>query len=286
MKFKLLIGFVSISLALSACGKKTSSGTTDSSGEIELKLNLTKGKKYAMEFNMDNTVEMNMMGQSVNSTNKIIMGGDYEVMDVLPSGNFLVRTTYRKIKMNGDAMGMKYEYDSETDKASGPQGEQMATSMKKMIGEYMEMEMDKTGKVIKTTSSPALTENDKEGKPKKSGFENMQFNVFPDKKLKVGDTWENSVEQNMNGTMVDLKSTYTLTAVNNGIAEVKIEGTFTIKPGSEGKFTGSQKGTSKIEIATGICTEAIIDQDIDMEANNMGMKMPMKMKNKITVTLK
>ena len=54
---------------------------------------------------------------------------------------------------------------------------------------------------------------------------------------------------------------------------------------TNGKVNGTQKGTGKIEIATGLSKEVIMDQNIDMEMDDMGMKMPMKMKNKITVTI-
>lgn len=281
MKTKLFIAFLSIGLITTSCGsKKTGTDGSGSSDEIELKLNLTKGKKYDMKMVMNSNAEMNMMGQAVNTVNNIEMGMDYEVMDVLANGNFLVRTTYKKTKMDGETMGMKYEYDSETGKVSGMQGEQMSKSMKKMIGQYTELEMDKFGKVIKTTNS------DTTGKRKnRGGIENFSFAVFPDKKIKVGDTWESNIEQNMEGTMMVIKSTYKLISVKDGIAEVSIDGVVEIKPGSEGKVSGTQKGTAKIEVATGLGKEVVIDQDMEMEMDDMGMKMPVKMKNKITITM-
>lgn len=281
MKTKLFIAFLSIGLVATSCGNKKGgeNNTTTGSDEIELKLNLTKGKKYDMKMVMNSNAEMNMMGQAVNTVNNIEMGMDYEVMDVLANGNFLVRTTYKKTKMDGETMGMKYEYDSETGKATGMQGEQMSKSMKKMIGQYTELEMDKFGKVIKATNS------DTTSKKSKGGIENFSFAVFPDKKVKVGDTWESNVEQNMEGTIMVIKSKYKLNSVTDGIADISIDGVVEIKPGAEGKVSGTQKGTAKIEVATGIGKEVVIDQDIEMEMNDMGMKMPVKMKNKITITM-
>ncbi len=283
MKTKLFIAFLSVALVATSCGNKK--GGTDGSGttdEIELKLNLTKGKKYDMKMNMETNVEMNMMGQAVNSVTSMNMAMDYEVKDVLPSGNFLVRSTYKTIKMSGETMGMKYEFDSETGTATGMQGEQMAAGMKKMIGEYSEMEMDKAGKVIKTFNSPGLTT---EGGKQRNGFESMNYSIFPDKKIKVGDTWDSNIEQDMNGTIMIIKTTYKLVAVKDGMADITMDGTIELKPGSNGKVNGTQKGTGKIEIATGLSKEVIMDQNIDMEMDDMGMKMPMKMKNKITVTI-
>lgn len=281
MKTKLLIAFISVALVATSCGKK--GGTTNSSGEIELKLNLTKGKVYDMKMVLTSQTEMNMMGQTVNSNTNMEMGMDYEVKDVLANGNYLVRNTYKTIKMSGDAMGMKYEYDSQTGKASGMQSEKMAEGMKKLIGQYTEIEMDKTGKTIKTTMSPELTSGEGKGS---DGMTNLNYSVFPDKKLKVGDTWESDIEQKMGKTDIIIKTKFKLVSVKDGIAEISMDGTLDIKPGSEGEITGTQKGTTKVEIATGMNQEVNIDQDIQMQMNDMGMKMPVKMKNKITITTK
>ena len=145
MKSKLLFAFLSVALITTSCGGKKTGGPENpaTSDEIELKLNLPKGKKYDMRLSMQSTGEMNMMGQQVTTTTNMNMGMDYEVMDINPAGNYVVRSTYRTIKMSGETMGMKYEYDSETEKANGMQAEEMSKSMKKMIGQYTEMEMDK-----------------------------------------------------------------------------------------------------------------------------------------------
>lgn len=283
MKTKLFIAFLGVALVATSCGKKGGSNGPNSSGEIELKLNLTKGKIYEMKMVLVSQTEMNMMGQTINSNTNMEMGMGYEVKDILANGNFLVRTTYKTIKMSGDAMGMKYEYNSETDSASGIQAKKMGEGMKKMIGQYTEIEMDKTGKNIKTTMSPGLTSGDKKGG---DGMTNLNYTVFPDKKLKVGDTWESDIDQKMGNTEVIIKTKFKLVSVKDGVAEISMDGTLGLKPGSEGEITGTQKGTVNVEIATGMNKNVTIDQDIQMEMNDMGMKMPMKMKNKITITTK
>src|SRR5690349_751726 len=115
MRSKLFIAFLSVVFITTSCGGKKTGGseTPTTSDEIELKLNLTKGKKYDMRMTMVSTGEMNMMGQQVTTTTDMNMGMDYEVMDINPAGNYVVRSTYRTIKMSGETMGMKYEYDSE-----------------------------------------------------------------------------------------------------------------------------------------------------------------------------
>jgi hypothetical protein len=283
MKTKLFIAFLSIAFIATSCGGKTKGGSDGpgSSGEIELKLNLTKGTKYDMKISMVSNAEMNMMGQAVSTTSDMNMGMDYEVVDVLPSGNFLVRSTFKTIKLTGETMGMKYDYDSETGKATGMQAEQMQQSMKKKIGEYTEMEMAKNGTIVSTKMSPGLSDGKSN---KKGGFENFNYTIFPEKKIKVGDTWESDIEQEMEGMVLVLKSKYKLVSVKDGLAEISMDGTIDIKPGGKGKISGTQTGTSKIEIATGMNKEMIMDQNIDMELDDMGMKMPMKLKNKITIT--
>jgi hypothetical protein len=284
MRSKLFIVFLSVAFIATSCGSKKTGGTDTpgTSEEIELKLNLTKGKKYDMKMNMVSTGEMNMMGQQVTTNTDMTMGTDYEVMDINPAGNYVMRSTYKTIKMSGETMGMKYDYDSETGKATGMQAEEMSKSMKKMIGQYTEMEIDKTGKIIKTTNSPGLDEGS--GGKKKGGLENMNYTTFPSKKIKVGETWESTVEQEMEGMVIIMKTNFKLVSVKDGIAEITMDGTLSLKEGSHGKISGTQKGTSKIEVATGLTKEVVMDQDMDMELDDMGMKMPMKLKNKVTIT--
>jgi hypothetical protein len=141
--------------------------------------------------------------------------------------------------------------------------------------------MDKFGKVIKTTMSNGLNTGKGGG-----SMDNLNYSIFPDKKLKVGDTWESEVEQNMNGPIAVIKTKYKLVSITDGIAEISMDGTLGIKENTEGKISGTQKGTSKIDIATGMNKSITLDQDIDMEMNDMGMKMPMKVKNNITITTK
>lgn len=289
MKSKLFIAFIAIAAFTISCGNKKggTDGPITGTEEIELKLNLPKGKVYDMQMSMNSQAEMDMMGQAVATNTDMTMGMDYEIKDVLENGNFLIRTTYKKIKMSGSTKmggqdsGMSYEYDSEADKVSGMQAEQMAKSMKAMIGQYTEMEMDKFGKVVKTTMSEGL-KNGKES----DGMNNMNYAVFPDKKIKVGDTWDSEIEQDMNGIIAVIKTKYKLESLKDGIAEISMDGTMNLKEGAQGKLTGTQKGTSKIEVSTGLSKEVNIDQDLDMEMNEMGMKMPMKLKNKVTITMK
>ena len=269
--------FLCVVLVATSCGKKTGSIGPDSTSEIELRLNLHKGKVYDMKMVYSSQTETYMMGQKMdNSNSNTEIRMDYEVKDVLVNGNFLVRTTYKTLKMTTDVMDMKFSFDSETGSSSGMQGKEIDV-MKERIGQYAEMEMDKLGKNIKTTMSPGLRSGDI--------ITNVNYSVFPDKKIKIGDTWESDIKQDINGYTTNgiIKTKFKLVSVKDGVAEISMDGALDLKPGTEEEITGTQKGTAKVEIATGVNNEVIIDQDVQIESN-MGIKMIIK--NKIRITIK
>jgi hypothetical protein len=267
--------------SFTACGNKKGGPNTAGSEEYELVFNLPKGKVYNMQMNMSTEIEVSLMGQTMNSTNTSDMTMDYEIKDVLPNGNFVIRTTVKKIKISESGMGSNASYDSETDKATGENAQEFAAQQKAKLNSWTEIEMDKYGKTIKTTYSDST--NTKGG----GVMDGFNFSMFPNKKVKVGETWTSNTDQKMKDVELIIKSTYSLLSVKDGVAETNLDGTIAIQPGEiKTTLNGTQKGTIQIELATGITREANIVQDMDMEISDNEMKMPMKMKNTIKITMK
>ena len=75
------------------------SSSCGNSRGIEFKLNLEKGKKYEMNMIVENTIDSND-GDDLSSNNYIMnVTMDYEVIDKLANGNFLIRNTYKNYKI-------------------------------------------------------------------------------------------------------------------------------------------------------------------------------------------
>jgi hypothetical protein len=157
--------------------------------EVMLALNLHKGKIYQVTISMTSEVEMltnrvdvtkeemkeiEMSGKKSTYQAVVNIGYDYEVKDILPNGNFLLKTTIKNIKTSisfGKEVVM--EYDSETGKGE-------AGNMKNEIGKWSEIEISKNGKFVKTDLSKSSLIHD---------LTRESLVIFSDQKVKPGNTW-------------------------------------------------------------------------------------------------
>lgn len=253
MKNRIFLLIISTLLISSSCGKRDPE-------EIELKLNLEKGKKYEMKMTMESTIESNIVGKTSSSVYKMDLTLKLEVMDKLPNGNFLIRKTYENFEMS--FMG----FDA-------------SSSKKKIIGEYVELEFTPQNKLIKKVLSPKLAELEKNP----DGFGGLDNLVYPNKKIKVGESWESKIEANRNNVDVIMNTNSKLISVKRGVAEVQETGTFMAKNESNKSYSGSIKANYKIEVATGLKRDAVIDISTEMGANESDS--PIKVKAKVTMKI-
>jgi hypothetical protein len=264
----------------------------DESDEVMLVLNLPKGKIYHVTANVTSEVEMltnrvdvtkeemkeiEMSGKKSTYQAVVSIGYDYEVKDILPNGNFLIRTTVNKIKTSvsfGKEVVM--EYDSETGKG-GEMG-----NMKNEIGKWSEIEINKNGEFIKTDLSKSSLIHDLTGE---------SVVIFSNQKVKPGNTWMADMtferkDLRIGGGMT-VETTYKLVSVKDRVAEISLDGIYGAEKGAQGKLSGTQKGIAKIDITTGLTTEMTMDRNLEVvQINQNGAAIPMKTKSKYTLTIR
>lgn len=119
----------------------------------------------------------------------------------------------------------------------------------------------------------------------------MMFNIYPDKPVKIGDSWDAENEIEMGSMKMKVKTTYTLAGVKDGLAELTVNGTIN----SKGSMTqggmdmnmdmkGSQKGRMYLKLETGYINKGNYDMNIDATMDAMGQKIPMTLKGKYSIT--
>ncbi|RZK01307.1 MAG: hypothetical protein EOO46_20635 [Flavobacterium sp.] len=96
----------------------------------------------------------------------------------------------------------------------------------------------------------------------------QSFNIFPEKPVKEGDTWTKTVS--MGGMMAGETTTlYKVKDIDGNNAELELSSDLKING-----TTGKQTGTMKLNVATGMVTNAVLDQKITS---------PMAMVSKTTI---
>ena len=263
-----------------------------------LKFNLEKGKGYDYEIVWD-------MGTSVmDKKTNISIGAMYSVSVTEEKDHVKAMTAvYRNFRMSVDLMGKKIDID--TDKPSlandsDEPGSMPVGMMNKMfsgiVGKSFTMKVDEEGNILevsgfedmikgmvdsinmdedkKTTMMASLKDqfNDQEIK---NQFSDM-FMIFPNKEVKVGDSWEKSFTK---GGKIRAKfnTTYTVKEIEGD--HVTLDAKTHIDSDGEMNMKGEQTGTLIIDSKTGLMINGDFTQDI--KANTQGFSMSIDGKGKI-----
>jgi Family of unknown function (DUF6263) len=264
-----------------------------------LKFNLEKGKEYDYEIIWD--LDQKVNGQDT----KMSLSGLYTLKVTNDDGHIKELTSaYKKFRLNMKMMG--FEMDVDTDKPSPPLSEEemkqnpmgMVNRMfAGIVGKPFIMKVNEEGELVEVkgfqeiligmVDAAGLGEETKavmmaslrdqfNEQTIKDQFAQV-FSIFPNKEIKVGDTWEKNYT--IGGKMPSKNTTvYTVKEMDG---DRVILGTKT-RIGSNGEMdvNGSQTGDVVIDSRTGLMTSGEFDQNIDVKTPEMSMEIKGKGKIK------
>ena len=254
--------------------------------------NLQKGKAY--EYEMDFDIKQEVSGQNI-STN---MKSDYVMEVIEDDGNVkTLKTTYERFAMNIDMPGQSIKADSDnTDTAAKAEvtnpGQLMNAMFGALKGKSFLIKVDKEGKVTEVSGLDQIADamvnsmNVKEEmKPmvrqaftQQFNEQNIKeifsqsFNIFPNKPVKVGDSWEKKIAGTTSMPM-DVTTTYTVKSIDGDMVNLDAKSKMSFTGGAN--MTGEQTGTMKVNAKTGLVVNAEFNQKMDGQ-------MKMTTKGKIT----
>lgn len=242
--------------------------------KITLKLNLPKGSKKAIGYDMNMNMNMTVPGQGPQQM-LMAMGFEFgmEVKDVTAAGDHTIDMKYDRVKMDMNAGPLVMKYDS-ADKNAQPNP--LSQQMSVLIGKTITATISPNGKTKNIKGLEKLGPAN-QGAQMKQTLEQM-FTMYPPKPVDIGDSWSEKRDMAAGPGMTmkaDMK--YTLIDRKGGNAIVKINGTF--NAAGQAQLKGTMKGTIKINEKTG-WTEAG-NMDMTMAGNQGGI--PLKMDAKITI---
>lgn len=273
-------------LFLISCGGKSKTGSVET---VDFVLNLEKGQQFQTEVVAKQQIETNMMGQTMNIDQTFLTVFQMDVEDINTSGNYIVRNTYKRVRFEQSMSGMgdlgKTLIDTENPEENKGMAEAMlAPSMQQMIGKSFTSEIDKKGNTLNTDMSALTDGNDGQLDQQENNLNNYGIG-FPDKPVKVGDSWEEEKEMITKNVAMKIKTKHTLKSIANDVAE--IESTGTIEPvNASDKIKGTQTIISKVNIKNGWSSETKITQELEMDVIQTEQSIPMKIKSEITVSSK
>lgn len=136
--------------------------------------------------------------------------------------------------MNQGGMSMSYD-SSQSDEELDATGKMLKSQLSPMMNAVIFNTMDVYGNTLKTTVEPAI--------PGVEEFTVGQAAInYPKEEVSVGSYWTSDNEKQG----MTVKTTYTVSKIADGMVYLDIKGDVS------GAGTGSMKGTSEIEISTGL----------------------------------
>jgi Family of unknown function (DUF6263) len=274
--------------------------SSKSSSTKLLKFNLQKGNGYDYEMVWD--MNTKVMGQE----SKISIDGLYSMNIIDDDGHVKsVATIYKNIKMNMQIMGKTIDMDSNNkptqDTAGNDNEKNPINMMNKVIsgitGKSFIVKVDEEGKVLEVTGFDKIVSDmidsiggDKDTKTRvmasmKDQFNNQTikdqfaqiFTIFPNKEIKVGDSWEKSFTT---GGKMPAKYTtnYTVKEIEGDHVSMTTNTTIGSDSGDL-EMKGNQTGNIVVDSKTGLMINAEFNQDI--EAKMQGMTINLTGKGRI-----
>lgn len=282
--------------------------------KADLGLNLKTGETYSQIYISNTSITQTVYGMEQVIKMDITGGMDFYVNENLGE-SYLMSASYSSLimKMNTPMGEMLFSSESEG-------VDVFSTLIKTMIGKEFTLEMSRDGTISRIEnldnifkgmfeSFPQLTEPQKQqiltqlrqayGEKSFKGNIEMITAIFPNKEVKVGEKWENSVklESGMSGFM---NNTFTLVDLNSDA--IIIEGTSQISTEDKDAYvdvngmptrynlTGKMQSSYKLDPESNWVVEGKIEQEISGDAQikdspNLpgGITIPMVIKNDMTI---
>ena len=255
---------------------------THAQKKVLLKYNVKKGEKFISHQTANQDIDMEAQGQTMTMNQVITTDISTVISEVTPKE---IKTTNQveKMTMKQTMFGQTMNYDSSdpTTFASG-RSKQIGDALNEIIKKPYGITMDHLGNISAYDLSALLKDNNKISGNIKSG---NNYVVFPDHKVKVGDSWEASIKPMKSDKMI-LHIKYTLKKLSGKKATIAIDGTISADSLADQSInlSGTQSGEVVVDTKTGWTMSSRMTQDIKMKVEKNGMEIPMNISSTINST--
>lgn len=273
----------------------------DQSTRYNLAYRFEPGQVYEVYSHTSSTMSQETMGMKINTENIQQTWIDWEISGVDKDSVYDVQTIYKRIisDIRSDDSSMTFDSDQPMEDVSAANMPQFY-----LVGKSIDMKISNNGSVrdIKGLQEMMSEIMDEDLRPNpavrlmlnkftdesiKSSF--AQYQIFPDKPVKIGESWKNNFTLDMFITF-ESENEYKLESVAGDEARITMKGLVkTAKSkskditgllGSMMEIDGDSEGFFTINLKTGEILDSESLTDMRASINMMGMKMPMNMKSK------
>jgi len=250
--------------------------TRDAEG-IDLRFNLQRGRTYSyvMDFDMDQAAEGKKMSNN--------MGWKFN-MQVVDEAQKIktIRATYDRIDMKMDFGGQQMQFSSDLPEEQMNHPLQMISKMFAAIkGKSIMLKVDDKGTIRSITGFDEISKAmanavplPEEVKAKMMESFREQFNddaakqmfaqtfaIFPDKKVKLGDSWEKASIVGTPAMKQEATTTYTVSKINGNRVTLDTKSKLRVQ-GGDNDASGTQVGQLIVDARTGLVLNGSFEQNL------------------------
>ncbi|MDO5510946.1 MAG: DUF6263 family protein [Weeksellaceae bacterium] len=261
----------------------------DTQGLYNFHFELVKGEEYPFSISSNTSNTQKLGTESMTLRQNQVTSLVYKVKDVTPTG-YLLEVTYKRFQESVTDGKETLGFDTNAGEPKDEAGKMRWKFNKALVGNSFTMDVSNRGNVnrvdgleairskARNSISTGLNAEERKGLDEflkmsineemmKAMFEES-FAYYPPKPVRVGESWDRT-EGDKNASA---KVTYTFTGVNNGIANISVNGSSTgsdsetVNEGPQKglklsrKLTGSVKGNLQISERTGWIQTANLDR--------------------------
>jgi hypothetical protein len=294
---KAQLSFLAIILALAAiatgCGKfsklDTPSKSATPTGPIELKIKWTDGEHMLQDYDMTQTVVINLPGRPTPMTQNMDMGQkmSLDVVSNQPDGGHEVEMEFLSASVTTEMAGRKTHYDSEKNSSST---DPLAKVFGKMVGSKIQYYLDASNRVERVGGIEELGQRISGGGQQAAALKGIftedyfkqmmdSSRYLPTKPVQPGDTWPMKQDVSLGAALGTMSLDYTFTFTGwemhgkRNCARIDFSGSIETsqKGGSSGPMGMSidiQNGTSSgifwFDPEFGVAVDTKMEQDMTM----------------------
>ena len=301
MRLKILALTTIVSLLVASC-----------KNSYDLSFKPKAGTKYEVLMTTNSITTQEMEGHKIEVKSLTEMAMNYDIENGGSAGNpdKIIRVTFKSMKASQSADGQELVIDTNKPDTSNPS----SNIMRAMMGAQFVVRFNSKGEVLdvkgkdelikKVTDATTIT-SDAMRSQIIAGISNFMsdeilknmmeqsFKIFPDVKVKTGDSWKKSLIITKPLPM-NIENKFTLDKVEGNVANLAIASVVTPGKGGmemmgttiETELSGTQSGKMEIDMETGLTNVADINQTISGNMKAMGQTIPMSVNSVITVKMK
>ena len=234
---------------------------------VTLRLRPQQDKTYTLTSKANMMMMMEVQGQTMNMSQNMETRQSFTAKETSETQS-VFETQIEAVKMSISQMGMKMEYYSEQPEKTSPMLAGQTQEIEKHLKKPTNITYDALGHVADSVE-----------------LEMSQLGAaiveLPEEELTVGSTWTFNKSQNISGTEMNTKMTYTVTAISKKSVDVDIAGNV-----ESTEVSGTFTGTASINPQTGLIIQSSTKSNISMTLNEQGMSIPMTVVGNTTVEVK